>query len=232
MTDTITNIADQSSNAPVDLLVPVVGAAKYDLEQFNEVSKAGDYLRRLQLFGGNSDAVKRERIGPGVYGLVIDAENIEPLGKIVDVVVVRFRPKAMRITEDKSVYSYFDVNNPEFRKVQSESALQDSGCMYGPEFLLYFPPKDEFVTYYMGSKTARKESAKLFQQMNKAATLKSKLIEVGRFVWHGPVVTPCTTPPVRLPDPESMALQVEKFETTVDSTVEKSDVAADGGRER
>src|SRR4051794_32082637 len=94
-----------------DLLLPadLLQNDRFSAEDFNAVAKSSDFLRRLQLFGGNSDAVKTEKIAIGTWGLVTDSETIEPLGKQVDVLVCAWRPKAMVIDKaEGAVLSYFD----------------------------------------------------------------------------------------------------------------------------
>lgn len=217
-----------------DLLLPAdLLESPYSAEDFNAVAKSNDFLRRLQLFGGNSDAVKTEKIAIGTWGLVTDSETIEPLQKQIDVMVCAWRPKAMVIDKAAgAVLSYFDPKSEIFQETQARSGEENSNCMYGPEFLVYYPPHDELVSYYMGSKTARQQSGKVLGLKGKAATLKIKLIEKGKFKWHGPVIVPCTTPLSRAPDTDKLKKELERFLTPKDSAVEVVDTGGTPEGER
>jgi hypothetical protein len=210
------------------------GLVKYDAAIFDEVSKSSDFLPRLQLYGSNSEMVKNGTIPMAHWGLQHDASRIDDLGKQVDIAVLSWRPKAMRIDKAAGVVSsYFDIRNPEFEKVKAESNTQDSGCMYGPEFLTWLPVKAAFATLYMGSKTARRESPRLLPLIGKAATLNSKLIKGTRFTWHGPTVIACTTPLSVMFDAEELAEQVDKFNNPKESVIEKAEEPVAGeARER
>lgn len=195
-----------------------VGAPK---EAWDSIITAGSYLPRIQLFGGNSDAVKEMKISIGHFGLVKNKDTIESLTTEVNCIPINFRFKALRL-KDGQVISIFNHLNPEFKKIQDESGTEDSGCMYGVEFLLWLPNQGEgmFVTFYLSSKSSRREAPNLRALLLKAATLKSTLVSKGKFKWHSPVVTACSTPFANLPDSEEVRKQSEKFVNEKDSAIE------------
>ncbi|KKL24502.1 hypothetical protein LCGC14_2414680 [marine sediment metagenome] len=190
-------------------------------------SLAESYLSRLQLFGSKSDACAEGKIGIGRYGIVRDKEIVD-LGDELDAVIVSWRPKALQITAEGIVASH-EPDSDLYKKIKELSSIKDSGCMHGPEFLLWIPSQDQFVTFHMSSKTARRESQKMEPLIGKAATFRCHLIDSGRFKWHGPVVTGCSTQ-LEVPPVEEIQEQVERFQNPPKQEVElaKDD---DSGRE-
>lgn len=202
-------------------------------ESFDAMVSGGDYLARFQLFGSKSDACAEGKIGIGHYGLVKD-DKITDIGQEVDVLVVAYRPKAVQTT-DVFIVDYHpdivdgEITNPTFKRIKDASTVKDSGCMYGPEFLLWVPSVQQFATYHMNSKTSRRESRNMEPLIGGAATMKSKLIEAGRYKWHGPVVVACTGGLDPLPTDEQLRMEFEKFNNpprnvieTVDETEERA----------
>lgn len=195
------------------------------------VTSSGDFLARLQLFGGNSDACKKGQIPIAHYGLVTGKDNVEDLGKEVDVIVICGRPKALRICDDDSIITKHDPNDEEFKKIAEDSNVQDSGCMYGPDFVVYIPSIGKFATFFMSSKTARRVAPAVHARLRKAATLKAELIETKKYSWHGPVVVPCSAPMVT-PSNDDIQAAVKKFMAQKESAVETVSDAASTGRAR
>jgi hypothetical protein len=169
--------------------------AKYDDEAFDAATSA-KYLPRLQLMTSNSGKCK----------------------KSCDVLVVDWRPKALEIGEQ--IVSIFDHESPEFKRIQVEAEGKDSGCMWGPEFLVYVPASGVFATFFMGTKSSRRESPALKALLHKAATLTSHEIKTPAFTWYAPQVTKCTTE-FDLPDKESLKEVVDKFRSPDATEVER-----------
>ncbi len=183
---------------------------------FESLVSGGDYLPYLQLFGSKSDACAEGKIGIGRYGLVKD-KQITDIGPEVDLVIVSWRPKAVQTGDDFIVDYHPEMNeegeitNATFKRIADLSNVRDSGCMYGPEFLLFIPVADTFATYHMNSKTGRREARNMQPLVGKAATLKNHLIEQGKYKWHGPIVIPCSSP-LELPSDEEIREQYAKFQ--------------------
>ena len=191
-------------------------------EEFDMVKMAGvSYLPTLRLCGGNSAAVKAEKIPIAHYG-IFSGDDVVDAGKEVDSLVLAWQPKAVRISDD-GVDSFTNPNHPEFKKIVAESAEKDSGCMFGPEFLLWLYDEKKFVAYLMGSKTARKVCPDMKQLVGRAATLKAKLIETAKYSWHGPVIVPCSSPPSVIPSDDEITAAATKFQQQPDSDTETVD---------
>jgi hypothetical protein len=229
-------LISQSQDAAYDNeLIPVESVGdmipQMDEKTLAQVSSSGDFLPRLQLFGGNSDACKKGQIQIAHYGLVTGKDTIEDLGKEVDVIVICGRPKALRICDDGTIITKFDPNDDQFKKIAEDSAVQDSGCMYGPEFMLFIPDTQRFATFFMSSKTARRSAASVHARLRKAATLKAEFIETKKYSWHGPVCVPCSTP-LSPPSADDIKAAVTKFMSAKESSVEVAKPAEAGTEAR
>ena len=198
-----------------------------DLDVFESMSDMGDaFLPRLQLFSGKTDACTEGRIPVNHYGLV-DGDDIIDLDTEIIVAVLAARHKAM--CTDGDVQSSFDPNSELFKDFVARSSIKDSGCMYGPEFLVFVPSAGKFATYFMGSKTARREAKKFKPLMSKPAKLSSKPIEKGKFKWLGPVILP-SDEVVDIPDMAKATAECEKFRNPPEDKVEAA--PSDEGRDR
>ena len=200
-------------------LVPgnVTGGALTQHSFDDVVAGPQSYLPRLQLFGSKSDACATGDIAIGHYGLVLDS-GIVDLGEELDAVIVSWRPKALQIDGDTIITEY----NPEtdlYQKIKELSFVSDSGCMFGPEYLLWINGQNQFATYFMSSKTARREAKKVHPLVGQAATFKCKLIEYKKYKWHGPVVISCSAP-LEVPSLEVIQATVESFQNPPKSDVE------------
>jgi len=110
-------------------------------------------FRRLQLMTANSTACQMGSFPVNEYALV-DNGDMESVGKAVVIELVAWRPKALDCSEKDVVISY-DTESEVFNSIV-ERANNDrrSMCMYGPELKLLV--KDEIVTMFFGSKSARR----------------------------------------------------------------------------
>jgi len=197
------------------------------------VVTAASYLPYISLYGGNSNAAKQGLIGIGHYGLVRQKDKIEDLTKEFDCLPLGWRFKAMQIL-DGNIVSQYNPKSASFILIQEKAGVKDSGCMYGIEFMFWVPnlPAQCFATFYCNSKTSRREAPNIRSfcpagatqttegHGPKPMTLKSQLIKTEKYMWHGPVVTPCSTQFANLPSVEDMMDQATKFANPKDSEVE------------
>ena len=212
---------------PTEALVKV--DSKHDLAVFNGLVE-GSSFKRFQLMGSNSDIVKQGKFPMGHFAIV-DGQEMDDVGDSVDCVIVDWRPKAMRIGEEMVVIH--DAEDEEFKKIIAESDVQDSGCMYGPEFLLWLPEKG-FVPYFLNNKSARYEAKAMFSLLGKAATIKSVLVKGQKYSWHAPKVKPCTVPFDNMPTEDEFNAELEIFRNPdkVQKAYADAAATADDGRAR
>ncbi len=205
---------------------------KFGDDAFGEVSTSGKYLPRLQMYGSKSEQVTAGKIPMAHYGLVSGKDNIQDLGGSVNCIPIAWRPKAMDVGGDE-IITVFDHLDSEFKRIQADSEVANSGCMFGPEYLVWIPSARKFATLFMSSKTARREAPAIKERLGRPTTLVVELIKTKKFSWHGIVCQPCSTP-FDLPDDEIVDEEVEKFNNPPKSEVEKvkPDAAATSARPR
>lgn len=200
------------------------GIVKADDAVFDMLSQGGMPWAPVQIYGGNSSAVKDEKIGVNRIGIYRGKDEIEDLGKEIDIVPVAWRPRATEF--GGSALTVYDPEDPEFKRIVEKAAVNSKGAMYGVEFLLWFPKTSEFLTYFFGGKSTRRVSAKVRELMGQAATIVVDFAENQHGKWPVPLVKACASP-LTAPNPEDLDDIVTKFKTPPKNEVEK---AEDTGR--
>jgi hypothetical protein len=201
-------------------------SVRNDDSTFNAMSKSADYLPRFQLFSAKSDAVAMGKILPGRYG-VVDGDRIIDLGTEVILSVHSWRPKAMFIDKAaNTVENHYDPDADRFKEIQDKSFTPNSNCLFGPDFLIWIPKLQKWASFYMNSKTARRQSGGVREAIGQnGIKLGAKLIEAKGFKWHGPTVEPFSAPL----DPAAPADEIEKqvydFNNPVAVSVQPADQA-------
>lgn len=193
-----------------DLILSDLGtqlpASPFTDEVFDEM-KTSTYLPRLQLMTSASAKVKDGDFPTNHYALVLDQDYTD-LGKQVDVLILAWRPKAMDL--GATIVTSFDPKDPGFLDIQKRSSQPNSNCMWGYEYLTWVPAAKAFATYFLGSKTARREAKKMKARLGAAATLGSTKIDNGKNVWFGPTTSDCSTP-FDMPNRDETFKQIEEF---------------------
>ena len=203
---------------------------KHDDSMFEKVASASAFLPRIMLMATTSGLVVDKKMAAGDYALV-DGDSFIDLGSEFDLLVCNWRPKAMDVSGNEIVSAY-DPDSAVFKEIQAKADVKDSGCMFGPEFLVYVKSAKKYASYFMSSKTSRREAPALRKYLTKAATLKSHLIDPpkSKYKWYGPVVTSCSTP-FEVPSLESLKVEINKFNNPPVEEREPADEAS-GTRER
>lgn len=201
-------------------------------ETFDDLAKGADFLGRLQLFG-KGKYVDKGLVKPGHYGIPVSADECIDLGATVDILTLARRPKAIDMS-DKPVISVYDENSDEFKRIRAQSEVKDSGCQFGPSFLVIERSTGRLLEFFLGAPTHRPEAKKIYpalavtendiKRLDAAGidvsemkphgaiplTLKSKYIERA-FSWYVPVVLECSTPFTKLPKTELIMKEIGKF---------------------
>jgi hypothetical protein len=201
---------------------------------FDSIAKSSDFLPRLQLYT-KGKAINRKLVQPGNYGIPVSDDEVTDLGDTIDVLPLARRPKAIDLKDTQNVVAVYDLNDAEFERIKVQSAAKESGCMYGPSFLVYERSTGQFLEFFCGTKSARTEAKRIYpclpltQAMIDAleatgvdtsgmeprgshpVTLKSKLVEKGQWSWHVPVAIKCSTPFTKLPPAAVIVEQINKF---------------------
>lgn len=190
---------------------------KYGTEVADALTKSG-FLPRLQLMTGNSKQCKSGKFPVNKYALISGQEHIE-VGEPIDVLVLVWRPKAIDTGSDEMIISH-DIEAAEFKRIQEESDVKDSGCMYGQEYLVYLPSHEQFATFFMGTKTSRRESPNMLALCQKAATLSAQEIKTKKYNYYSPAVVKCSTV-FKLPSKEDCLEQIAEFNNPKIQEVER-----------
>lgn len=204
--------------------------AKYDDSQFEDLVASKGWLPRLQLMTANSNKCQEGTFPINNYALIRD-QSYTDLGKEVDVGVVAWRPKALDTSGDQVVTS-FDPKSELYQAIAKRAdTIANSGCMHGPEFLVWVPHHG-FATFYMGGKSTRREAPKIKERMNTTCTLSSKKAKTKMYQWQTPIIGDCTTPLDELPDANEAREEIEKFLNPPESDVEAVEEVSEEGRAR
>lgn len=192
-----------------------------NLEAYKETS----FLSRIQLVT-KGKYIDKQLISPGHYGVPISEDEITDLGATIDVLPISVRDKALDTTQDPPL-AVFDASDPVYQDIKERAGEKDSGCMYGPSFLLFERNTGKFYEFFCGSKSSRMEAGNLGQYLPVSeaqaeefeveahgplpCTLRAKYIERPRYSWHAPQVGKCSTPITNLPDMAVIVKEVERF---------------------
>lgn len=211
-----------------NLLPNTLQPATTDLDTFKEVAASQQFVPYIQLLGSNSRIVKQGKFPMGHFGLGLD-QKLNDLGDEFICLPVAWRSKAVRFDPLMMVY---DTEDPDFQALKEEAGKKDSGCVYGPEFLLWLPDFSTLATYLLGSKTGRREAKNVYTFLGHACKMRSHYIEDKRtgYSWHGMKVD-AFGGDIALPEWESVMPQIESFKNP-EKYVDVKEVAEEETRER
>lgn len=175
-----------------------------------ELTKAGDYLDRIQLYQGGSNAAKENKVRAGHYGIP-KGEDVDELGERIDLLVFAVKPKALDTSGETPVAAH-DPESAEFKRIkETAETVKDSGCMFGLEFLVFERSTGKFYTYFASGASARREASKMIPDKEILQITMSARFIKKQYSWHAPVVSKCSTPFTNAPTLDQIKAQVEKF---------------------
>ncbi len=209
-----------------------------ELVALDDLSQGSDFLKRIQLYSKGKH-VDKKLVEAGNFGIPLSAEKITQLGETVDVLLIKRRAKAIDMSDLENLIITYDSTSDEFRRIEGESTVKDSGCSYGPSYLIFERVTGKFYEFFCGSKSARIESSAINTYLPvteamieaglteetkirgpKPCTLRAHLVETPRHTWHVPQSEDCLTPFAKLPTPEQIAEEVHKFRNPEEPEVE------------
>jgi len=207
---------------------------------FGDYGSDFDFVPRIQLVT-KGKYVDQGKITPGHYGVPQGEDEILDLGDSIDILPLAVRNKALDTNSDPPVAVY-DTADPLYGLIVERAGQKDSGCMWGPSFLVWERDTGEFYELFLGNKSGRVESKKFEPYLPvseeraakfgvepkgpTALTLTSRYIQ-GRYNWHVPVVNRCSTPVENLPDDAFVVSQITRFlETKSDGAGEAKNAKA------
>ncbi len=216
----------------------VVSRTADDFKEMERMSQGTDFLRRIQLYSKGPN-IDRGLIGGGHFGVPMSKTEITDLSAAIDLLIIERRPKAIDMSDTDNLIITYDSTSEEFRRIEEASATRDSGCCFGPSYLVYERTTGKFYEFFCGSKSARIESSNInaylpvTPEMIKAGatkeeevrgpkpcTLRAELVDNGRFTWHVAKPEDCLTPFELLPTLDDLNKEVAKFLTPDENEVE------------
>jgi len=194
-----------------------------------DLSRAITFLQRIQLYSGGK-AVKKRLVEEGHFGVPVSKEEVIDLGLSIDVLVLWRKAKALDMSDLDNVIESNDVNSDLFKRIKALSSTKDSGCAYGPSYLVYERSTSNYYEFFAGNASGLVESAKINTYMPvsqdmiekgltneteprgpKPMTLRSQLVEKGPYMWFAPKASDCLTPFNKMPSPEEFQEKLALF---------------------
>jgi len=154
---------------------------------FKEIQAGATYLPRLQLMGSNTAAVKERKIAAGHWALVNN--SIIDLGEEIIVLPIDVRPLALDLSDTDDIVRSYDPQSDLYKQIKATSMSPNSGCLSGPQFLVYIGSGfDSFATWHASTKSASEPANVLFDAVNRssAAVLGWELAKKGTYRWEAP----------------------------------------------
>jgi len=171
-----------------------------ELATLAEVAKGTEFLARIQLVT-KGRYVDEGKIMPGHWGVPIPGgDEIEDLGEAIDVIPFAYRPKALDVSDKESIVSNYEVASEEFQRIKN--APKNSGCMWGPSFIVLERSTGRMYEMFFGNKSGRAEAGKMKKFLPtaendgqpSAASLGIRYKKTEQYGWHVPVITKCSEP--------------------------------------
>lgn len=137
---------------------------------------SGDYLRRVKLAADLTAEVKAKEAEIGDFII----QGVSNLGSEVNVVIVKARPHALRLTDSSSkvgLESYV-MGSAEFQEIRKEKDAnpqqQEPNNMYGYDYLLWLPEDKTFVTYFLCKMALFKSAPSFTKNLGKHCVMSSR----------------------------------------------------------
>lgn len=201
-----------------------------DLKALDAMSSSSSFLRRIQLYSKGKSNASGTLVGAGNFGVPESSEKIVDLGNSIDVLVIARKAKAIDMSDTSNIIVTNDTTSAEFKRiVDLADNTRDSGCAYGPTYLIYERGTGSFYEFFCGNKSARYASSNIngylpvtqamidaglsneeAPRFSKPMTLKSKYIKKDRFEWFAPEVEDSLTA-IDLPTADVLRTEIERF---------------------
>jgi len=180
------------------------------------------FMPYITLASGSSNICKEGKVPVGVFALTKGKEPIS-LGKSFIGWFIQWRPRAMRLDKAAGNHSYYVIDNPEFQKIvaTANSGVKLSGCLYGPEILVWLFEQNMFATMFWSNPTMRNEYANLQPMKGEVVTFSTELIVTPEYKWHGPKVALCQSPPANMPPLDEYHAVLDKFNNPPITEIER-----------
>lgn len=182
------------------------------------------YAPRLQLVS-KGGLVDSGTVPPGNFAIV-DGDNVTVLGKSIDCIPLAVIDKALDCSGE-SVIVAFGRDNEVYKRIAETSTEADSGCMFGPCFLVFERSTAQFCELFFNSKSGRRSADKVypFLPVSKASAkahgltaqpprplnLTSENVKKGRFSWFVANPAPSVAKFEKTPTTEAAIAAINTF---------------------
>jgi hypothetical protein len=118
-------------------------------------------------------------------------------------------------------------------EIEGNSRKKNSGCFYGPDFLIWIPGEECFASFSLSSYSARREAASFGGFLGKGVTLFPRKLHSKKEDkdYYIPGVRACSSIDP-MPTPEVLKDEIGKFLLAPSTDVKAADEGEDTGRER
>jgi hypothetical protein len=191
-----------------------------DLKALDAMTSSSAFLQRMQLYSKGKSGATGTIIEGGHFGIPRSSDDIVDLGTSVDMLVIARKAKAIDMSDTDSIIVSNSPADAEFKRiVDLADNTRDSGCAYGPTYLVYERSTSSFYELFMGNKSGRYASGKINEFLPSIVdgtpsfptmTLNSEYITKGKWNWFAPKPTAGLTP-IDLPNAEALKSEIEKF---------------------
>ena len=191
-----------------------------DLKALDAMTSSSAFLQRMQLYSKGKSGAAGTIIDSGHFGIPRSSDDIVDLGTSVDMLVIARKAKAIDMSDTDNIIVSNSPADAEFKRiVDLADNTRDSGCAYGPTYLVYERSTSSFYELFMGNKSGRYASGKINEFLPSLVdgtptfptmTLNSEYITKGKWNWFAPKPTAGLTA-IDLPDAEALKSEIEKF---------------------
>lgn len=191
-----------------------------DLKALDAMTSSSTFLQRMQLYSKGKSGASGTIIEGGHFGIPKSSDDILDLGTSVDMLVIARKAKAIDMSDIENIIVSNSPSDSEFKRiVEAADTTRDSGCAYGPTYLVYERSTSSFYELFMGNKSGRYASGKINEFLPSVVdgtpsfptmTLASEYITKGKWNWFAPKPSACLTA-IDLPDTEALKNEIERF---------------------
>ncbi len=191
-----------------------------DLKALDAMTSSSTFLQRMQLYSKGKSGASGTIIEGGHFGIPKSSDDILDLGTSVDMLVIARKAKAIDMSDIDNIIVSNSPSDNEFKRiVDAADNTRDSGCAYGPTYLVYERSTSSFYELFMGNKSGRYASGKINEFLPSVVdgtpsfptmTLASDYITKGKWNWFAPKPSACLTA-IDLPDTEALKNEIERF---------------------
>ncbi len=198
------------AKSPMGGLVPATTVDADELAEVRKEAESSSGLPYFRMYGSNSKEAKGKKIPGGNYGLALGKSDPTDLTPNVDVIVCATR---LRAVDTKGGKSFYSRKSDGYQDVKKRSVVKDSGCMHGPEILIWIGVLSKFATWHLNSPTLRNISDDILDALSNGVTLGWRLAEGGGYTWDASTVEPCPDWGHSTPPSEEFESAVAKFKS-------------------